>query len=137
MGHGASADQARATVNTLLSGKPADASDIKDIEQAKTEIRALRKLALDFQGKLREELTAAGKDSNKGGKVKREAVYDKGDKVDQKTSINYVPKVIPKQPNVRELLMNTVTTSVLFSSYTKDEQNAIVDARHTIHGARR
>ena len=29
MGAGASADNARATVNTLLSGKPEDASDIK------------------------------------------------------------------------------------------------------------
>lgn len=128
MGAGASADQARATVNTLLSGKPADASDIKDLEAARNEIRQLRRLASDFQNKLREELSAAGKDSNKGGKVKREAVYDKGDKVDKASSKAYVPKVIEKKPQVRELLMNNVTTNVLFSSYSKDEQNAIVDA---------
>ncbi len=53
MGSGASADQARATVNTLLSGKPADASDITNLDQARAEIRNLRKLALDFQNKLR------------------------------------------------------------------------------------
>ncbi len=56
MGSGASADQARATVNTLLSGKPADASDITNLDQARAEIRNLRKLALDFQNKLRGKL---------------------------------------------------------------------------------
>lgn len=72
MGSGASADNARATVTTLLSGKPADASDIKvrcrnsilfwtlivfqDLEQARNEIRNLRRIAKEFQNQLRGSL---------------------------------------------------------------------------------
>ena len=40
----------------------------------------------------------------------------------------YVPKVIEKSRDIRELLMNVVTTNILFSSYATDEHNAIVDA---------
>lgn len=56
MGAGASADNARSTVAHMLSGKPQDASDIKDLEQAKAEIRNLRRIAREFQDQLRREL---------------------------------------------------------------------------------
>jgi hypothetical protein len=53
MGAGASAESARTTVAHMLTGKPADASDIKDLEQARAEIRNLRRIARDFQNQLR------------------------------------------------------------------------------------
>lgn len=76
MGAGASAENARTTVAHMLTGKPADASDIKvsyfwdsfaiwsykiklktqDLEQARAEIRNLRRIARDFQNQLRGEL---------------------------------------------------------------------------------
>ncbi|RYG65379.1 hypothetical protein EON64_12030 [archaeon] len=59
MGAGASADNARSTVAHMLSGKPTDASDIKDLEQAKAEIRNLRRIAREFQDQLRRKLYVA------------------------------------------------------------------------------
>lgn len=123
MGSGASAENARTTVSHMLTGKPADASDITDLEQARAEIRNLRRIARDFQNQLREELKAA---AGRNGAKKREAVYDKGEMV--KSSASYVPKVIEKPKSIRELLMSVVTTNILFSSYANEEHNAIVDA---------
>lgn len=45
-----------------------------------------------------------------------------------KTSASYVPKVIEKPKSIKELLLGVVTTNILFSSYARDEHNAIVDA---------
>jgi hypothetical protein len=53
MGSGASAETARTTVTHMLSNKPLDASDIKDLEQARAEIRNLRRIARDFQNQLK------------------------------------------------------------------------------------
>ena len=147
MGAGASAENARTTVAHLLVGKPADASDIKvsimifigvrfcnstaltsylqmqDLEQARAEIRNLRKIATEFQNQLREEMKKA---SGKNGAKKREAVLDRGEQ--KNTSNNYVPKVIPKPQNIKDLLISIVQSNILFSSYAAEEQNAIVDA---------
>ena len=49
MGGGASVDNARATVASMLMNKPADASDIVDIAAAKAEIVQLREMAKKFQ----------------------------------------------------------------------------------------
>ncbi len=53
MGGGASAEAARTTVSTMLTNKPLDGSDIVDLEQARAEIRNLRRMARDFQNQLR------------------------------------------------------------------------------------
>jgi hypothetical protein len=53
MGSAASTESCRQTVAGILSGKPDDASDIKDLESAKAEIRHLRKIAREFQNQLR------------------------------------------------------------------------------------
>lgn len=108
----------------MLVGKPADASDIKDLEQAKAEIRNLRKLARDFQEQLRQDMK-----KQNGGKTspkKREAVLDRGEQI--KGSSNYVPKVIPKSKQIKDLLLSIVQSNILFSSYALEEQLAIVDA---------
>jgi hypothetical protein len=142
MGSGASAENARTTVAHLLTGKPADASDIKvhfscgfcccilnivvslqDLEQARAEIRNLRRIARDFQNQLREELKNS---AGKNGAKKREAVMDRGEQI--KTSTSYVPKVVPKSQSIRDLLLGVVQSNILFSSYAAEEQNAIVDA---------
>lgn len=124
MGTGASVsvENARSTVTNIISGKPADASDIKDLEQAKAEIVKLRRIALDFQEQLRSDVKNAGLN---GGK-KREAVYDRGEQI--KNNAAYVPKVIEKPVSIKQLLLSVVTTNILFSSYATEEHNAIVDA---------
>jgi len=126
MGTGASVETnaaVRSTMTSILTGKPADASDIDDLEKARAEIRHLRAIAKEFETRLRDELKQ--KAVNNAAK-KREAVYDRGEQA--KGSTNYVPKVIEKPKNINNLLMGVVTTNLLFSSYAGDEHNAIVDA---------
>jgi len=95
------------------------------LEQAKFEIVNLRKIAREFQTQLREELKA--KAGNKNVAKKREAVYDKGEKV-VVNAASYTPKIISKSEDIRSLLMSVVTTNILFSSYSSQEHNAICDA---------
>ncbi|RYG65380.1 cyclic nucleotide-binding domain-containing protein [archaeon] len=61
-----------------------------------------------------------------GGGKKREAVLDRGDQV--KVTASYVPKVINKSKQIKDLLMGVVQSNILFSSYASEEQGAIVDA---------
>mmetsp|Transcript_26630 Transcript_26630/g.44501 ORF Transcript_26630/g.44501 Transcript_26630/m.44501 type:complete len:693 (-) Transcript_26630:350-2428(-) len=123
MGSGASAETARTTVTSMLADKPADASDIKDLETARAEIRNLRRIAREFQQNLKDELKQA---PGPNGVKKRAAVYDGGEPV--KTSASYVPKVVEKPQSIKDLLLGVVTTNILFSSYSADEHTAIVDA---------
>ena len=62
MGAGASTE-ARQTAVSMLLNKPEDASDIIDVEAAKTEIIALRKFAKNFQDQLKGKLQLIGKSS--------------------------------------------------------------------------
>ena len=55
MGAGASADNARSTVASILMNKPDDASDITDLEKAKREIVELRKIANVYKVQLEGE----------------------------------------------------------------------------------
>jgi signal-transduction protein with cAMP-binding, CBS, and nucleotidyltransferase domain len=71
---------------------------------------------------IEEMKNAAGKSGNK----KREAVLDRGEQI--KGTSNYVPKVVDKPRNIRDLLMGVVQSNILFSSYATEEHNAIVDA---------
>jgi cGMP-dependent protein kinase 1 len=100
------------------------------LEGAKAEIRNLRKVLKEFQDKLHQEKQSEALRSGGGGNVvgpkKRAAVLDRGEQV--KSSAEYVPKVIEKPKAIRDLLLGIVTTNILFSSYTIDEHNAIVDA---------
>lgn len=124
MGAGASVEinNAKSAVSDILKGKPLDASDIVDLDSAKDEIRKLRQLAKQFEVKFETE-------NKKGGKIKREAVMDKGGgggaEIDTST---YVPKVVPKSQDIKDLLFNIVKTNNLFKSYAGEEHAAIVDA---------
>lgn len=125
MGSGASAESARQTVNSVMNGKPADASDIKDLESAKKEIIQLRRIAMEFQKQLRDDHGKAVGGAP-AGKAKREAVMDRPDQI--KGPVVYVPKVIPKSADIEALLHSIVTTNVLFASYTSSEHVALVKA---------
>jgi len=125
MGSGASVETARGTVNSLLGGKPADASDITSLEQAKEEIKKLRAMAVQVQEKLKDMADSANGDTKKDNK-QRAAVMDRGEKIT--AGADYVPRVVDKPKHIKDLIMGVVTTNVLFASYASDEQTAIVDA---------
>mmetsp|Transcript_4826 Transcript_4826/g.4899 ORF Transcript_4826/g.4899 Transcript_4826/m.4899 type:complete len:692 (+) Transcript_4826:65-2140(+) len=132
MGASSSVAAARTTVAGLIHNKPEDASDITDLEQARAEIRHLRKVARDFQNQLKEELLKQQNPANAvKGNAKRQAVLDKGENNENYTG-DYTPKVIPKTTDIRDLIMSVVTTNILFSSYASDEHAAIVDAFESI-----
>eukprot|EP00606_Chrysophyceae_sp_TOSAG23-5_P000482 GSChrysophyteH2.ASY1.ANO1.274.1 assembled CDS len=132
MGAGASADNARHTVSSMLMNKPEDASDISDLDKAKAEIISLRKMAKLYQEHLSGD-TKNGNYVDKGPK-KREAVRDQAKKVRVSVSASafivgdYTPKVFEKSDGMRSVLNGIVTTNILFSSYGSEEHTAIVDA---------
>ncbi len=124
MGSAASIDinNAKSAVSDILKDKPMDASDIVDIEAAKAEIVKLRAIAKQFETKYEAETKV-------GGKVKREAVMDRGGAVKgQIDTATYEPKVVPKSQEIKDLLFNIVTKHNLFKSYVSEDHVAIVDA---------
>ena len=54
----------------------------------------------------------------------RQAIYDVGVKTDE----TYQPIIIPKDPEIRDILAKVVHSNILFRAYSSDEQRAIVDA---------
>ena len=113
MGGGASIEEHRGTVTSLITGKPSDASDVTNLEQARAEIRQLRAMALQVQDRLKDmSQNAAAKDATAtgGGKVKREAVMDRGGGGGTPAA-NYVPPVVEKSDDIKKLIMSIVTTN--------------------------
>lgn len=135
MGAAASTTAARSQVTDLLNDKngpkPADASDISDLSNAKDEIVKLRKVAREFEAMMSTMDSGA---PVKGVKAKRQAVMDMGGggNGDPNAGGEYTPKFIKKDNDIRELIMNIVTTNILFSSYAGDEHTAIVDAFESV-----
>lgn len=125
MGAGASAETARSTANNLLSDKPADASDITDLDQARAEIRNLRRIAREFQNLLKDDNAKAAGGGGGIGK-KREAVFDKGEQM--RASATYIPKMVNKSKSVEALLQEVVNSNILFSKYSAEEHEALVNA---------
>lgn len=68
------------------------------------------------------------------GAGKRIAVLDKNNDADLDAR-DYEAKVVPKNSDIRELIMGVVTSNILFSSYAADEHAAIVDAFETVNVA--
>lgn len=63
------------------------------------------------------------------GKINRGAVVDRQE---FQFKAEYIPKVIPKSAQIRSLLMEAVTKNILFTSYSSDEHNAIIDAHEKV-----
>ena len=84
-------------------------------------------MAMDFQNHLKDEGKVVATNDGK----KRGAVCDNGKQGVTEGAGEYVPKVVDKPPKIREMILSIVASTVLFSSYTYDEQNAIVDAFDT------
>ena len=48
------------------------------------------------------------------------------------TRETFVPKVVPKSDQVKDMLLGVVSKNLLFASYTKEEHMAIIDAFESI-----
>ena len=62
----------------------------------------------------------------------RQAIYDTGDRMEG----SYKPIVVPKEPEVRDILAKVVHSNILFRSYSPEEQRAIVDAFENVTAER-
>jgi CRP-like cAMP-binding protein/tRNA A-37 threonylcarbamoyl transferase component Bud32 len=62
----------------------------------------------------------------------RQAIYDAAEKDEGE----YQPILIPKDPEVRDILAKVVHSNILFRAYSPDEQRAIVDAFQNVTVAR-
>ncbi len=125
-----------------------DASDIKNLEEAKEEIRRLRLLAKEINTKnasLEHRLsTVSGvtttRLSNISGltsgvtsttsqrkKEARAAVMARG------SDLTYVKKTIPKSDQVRNLIYHAINRNMLFRACSEEELRDIIDAFDTAH----
>lgn len=133
MGTGASIlnyENARTHIKVLIEGKPEDASDITNLDDARNEIKLLRKYANEIILELESTNTNQSSQSNT---QRRLAIRDKKNVVNDISVADYVPIVFPKLPEKRDWLYKIVKANILFSSYHKDDIAAIVDAFERIN----
>lgn len=129
--------------STDKGSKPADASDIKTLRQAKEEIKRLRKLEKVFLEQQKNQSNVkSNKNDDKGGagnkpkldngksglnspnmmKEARAAVMAKA--VDK----NYIkPQIIPKSDSVKQLIYKAIQHNTLFRACSEEELNDLVD----------
>lgn len=107
-------------MQSVLLSKPLSCDDINTLEEARKELRRIRKIMDNFKSTSQaKKETDAPLASNK--KDKRNAIHEQ-ERID-----DYVKKVIPKSPDVRALIHKAIKSNVLFESNTEDELTEIID----------
>ena len=113
-----------------------DASDVRSLEEAKDEIRRLRRIASEAFAKnddLEKRLSTVASSSNLTGtgtsrrnkKEARAAVMARGSDRD------YVKKSIPKSDQVRNLIYHSIKKNMLFRACSEEELQDLIDAFDT------
>ena len=113
-----------------------DASDVRSLEEAKDEIRRLRRIASEAFAKnddLEKRLSTVASSSNLTGtgtsrrnkKEARAAVMAPGSDRD------YVKKSIPKSDQVRNLIYHSIKKNMLFRACSEEELQDLIDAFDT------
>lgn len=112
-------------MSSILSNKPLIADDITNIDDAKKELKRIRKLMQNFH-RSQENInraTAVG-GVGEGGKVKkviRNALHE------EEHIKDYVKKDIPKSDAIRKLIYDAIKPNVLFELNTEDELEDLID----------
>ena len=120
-------DQSQTTpVNVILNltdNKPLDASDVTDLNAAKTEIQYIRKFAAEFLATIDIEDSPDGPVGlpDGGGLPDRGALYDKQDFSSFK-KVSY-----EKTDDIRSLIYNAIKPNILFENDSQDEILQIID----------
>ncbi|CAM9504623.1 unnamed protein product [Chrysoparadoxa australica] len=119
----------------VLQDKPLDASDIKELEQAKEEVKALRVLALQLY-KAQEDIIKSARDPDnssyyseanvssappRAGKARAAIFAGASPKMD-----NFEVEVYEKDNATTELLLKAISDSILFKSCEMKEKQALV-----------
>jgi len=98
-------------LSTTLNGKPLDASDIDNLDDAKKEIKLLRELAINTIVKPKNVI-----------KPKRDAVMAKA------AGKDYVKRIVPKSEEVKRLIYNAIKSNTLFRACSEEELVDLIDA---------
>ncbi|KAL7512474.1 hypothetical protein ACHAXN_009446 [Cyclotella atomus] len=107
-------------VNSILSSKPLNASDIQTLQDAKSELSRIRKLVQNYHDtqELR-RTTVLQKQSTK--RRVRNAIQD------EDFISRYVKRSIPKSEEVRNLIYEAIQPNVLFETCTPQELGEVLD----------
>jgi len=106
-------------IMSLTDGKPLDGSDVRDLADAKNEIRFIRKFAAEFLATVEDD-EQKDKDEHRDDRV-RGALYDKQDFGSFK-KVSY-----EKTDHVRSLIFDAIKPNVLFEHDTREEILQIID----------
>eukprot|EP00586_Coscinodiscus_wailesii_P010441 CAMPEP_0172503214 /NCGR_PEP_ID=MMETSP1066-20121228/167296_1 /TAXON_ID=671091 /ORGANISM="Coscinodiscus wailesii, Strain CCMP2513" /LENGTH=689 /DNA_ID=CAMNT_0013278855 /DNA_START=128 /DNA_END=2194 /DNA_ORIENTATION=+ len=126
MGAGASTNNNAELRSTFLAGKPLDASDIRSLDDAKSEISRLRQLAttaFDNQNPSNDvnpKKVVKAKSTKKN--AQRPGVFAKA------AGKDYVKTTIPKSDAVKKLIYNAIKPNTLFRACTDEEIMDLIDA---------
>jgi len=96
--------------STVLDGKPLDASDIENLDDARKEIKMLRGIAMNALTKPKTDI-----------KPKRDAVLAKA------TGKDYVIKRVSKSEEVQKLIYNAIKPNTLFRACSEEELMNLID----------
>lgn len=103
----------------IIDGKPLDARDIKNLANAKAEMKRLRKLMMSFGQSIESESKAAAAPKKK--KMDRIALNE-GEHIK-----DYVKRPVRKGDDIRKLIHDAIKPNVLFEHNSEDELTEIID----------
>eukprot|EP00584_Thalassiosira_punctigera_P009212 CAMPEP_0172534196 /NCGR_PEP_ID=MMETSP1067-20121228/6645_1 /TAXON_ID=265564 ORGANISM="Thalassiosira punctigera, Strain Tpunct2005C2" /NCGR_SAMPLE_ID=MMETSP1067 /ASSEMBLY_ACC=CAM_ASM_000444 /LENGTH=703 /DNA_ID=CAMNT_0013318959 /DNA_START=140 /DNA_END=2251 /DNA_ORIENTATION=+ len=118
-----------ALMQKILSSKPLSCDDVVSLEDARKELRRIRKLMDNFKkndGSAVADEVRGGHGSgdaplSSSAKGPRNAIHNQ-ERID-----DYVKEVVPKSPAIRLMILNAIKSNVLFESNTEDELTEIID----------
>lgn len=103
-------------MESILSNKPISCDDIDSIEDARKEIKRIRKLMDTFKSAQKKDQSATVI-----RKQARNAIHE------EEHINDYKKNVVEKGDDIRSLIYNAIKTNVLFESNTEDELSEIID----------
>lgn len=118
-------------LSAAVKGKPIDGSDVNTLEEARTELTRLRRVAYRVCDILSKTATQPGPSSPDASTPNTKAVAKKkahrqalGDSF---SHIDYKKVVVPKSDGVRKMLTAAIKKNILFKGFTEDDLVDFVD----------
>jgi len=109
----------------LTAGKPLDATDVKDFDYAKSEIKFLRQFAKQF---LEGGVTKADEVCEGGVGISEQVDKDRGALYDKQDFSSFQKVSYDKPEDTRTLIHDAIRTNVLFENESQEEIVELIDA---------
>jgi len=113
-------------MQSIISDKPLTCDDIDSVDDARKELKRIRKLMANFKHSAAYDRLAnpLAQDGSAGGTKLRNA---RNAIVEQENINDYVKEVVDKDEKIRNIIYNSIKPNVLFEFNTEDELQEIVD----------